>query len=216
MRFLDAAELSAIQARVAVARNLLWITGKDRTTGDPVSRGFWNEVRNVIVPVVDGLTGLTVSDRVFQGVGEALQIGAIPLTSDLTIRNVDVSLPHLDSIVEDLVRGYDVRGAPVQIYRAYLHTSTGALLASAKARFIGYVDGAPIETPSEGEEGQITLRCVSTTRELTRTSPEVRSHESQKKRTGNTDDFYKDTSHVGEWEVQWGQKRKKRGKKKRD
>lgn len=206
MRSLDTEELAAIQARTVVARDFVWVTAVDRSNGQPVSEGFWNDVRTVSAAVKDGRTGEVVS-RDFRGIGGALNIGSIPLTSDITVRSVDVELPQLDDIVQLLVRGYDVRGAPVQIYRGFFDPETRVLVAPAKPRFVGYVDGAPIVTPAEGGEGSITLNCVSTTRELTRTSSEVRSHESQLARTGGADDFFIDTVVVADWDIAWGQNR---------
>lgn len=203
MRFLDAAELAAIQARTVVARDFLWVTAKDRATGSPTSSGYWNDHGNVTADVVDGRTGSTES-RTFYGVGAALSIGSIPLTADITVRSFEITLPHLDAIVQDLVRTTDVRNAPLQLYRGYFDPTTRALVAPAKPRFVGYIDLAPIETPKESDEGSITFTCVSTTRELTRTSLEVRSYESQLQRNAG-DAFYKDTSVVGDWQLFWGQ-----------
>lgn len=205
MRALDAAEISAIQARTVVAREFLWVTARNRDTGAPESRGLWNEVFDATVQVRDGRTG-AIESRAFHGVGGALAIGPVPLTSDITVRTVEIALPHIDDVVELLVRGFDVRGAPMQAYRGYLDPATRALVAPAKARFVGYVDGAPIVTPAEGGEGSVTINCVSTTRELTRTTPDVRSHESQLARTGGTDHFYADAGVVGQWEMIWGLK----------
>ncbi len=209
MRDLDSAEVTALAGRTVVARDLLWVTAKNRSTGADQSLGFWNDAMTVTASVKDGRTGSTVN-RDFTGVGAALQVGKIPLTSDITIRNVDIELPHLDSIVEQLVRTYDVRGAPMQLYRGYFDSATRVMVAAAKPRFVGYVDGAPIVTPKEGEEGSITLHCVSTTRELTRTNAEVRSHESQLLRAA-ADAFYKDVGVVGDWDIAWGVARGKVG-----
>jgi hypothetical protein len=133
-----------------------------------------------------------------------MTIGSIPLTSDITIRSVDITLPQIDTVTQSLVRTYDVRNAPMQLYRGYFDPATRALVATAKARFVGYIDGAPIITPKEGSEGQITLTCVSTTRELARVSSEVRSHGAQQARTANADFFYLDTAVVGDWDIAWG------------
>jgi len=209
MRNLDSAELTAIAARTVVARDLLWVTSKNRETGADHSLGFWNDVMTVTVSVIDGRTGSTVS-RDFRGVGAALQVGKIPLTSDITIRNVDIDIPYLDSVSAELVRTYDVRSAAMQLYRGYFDPATRVMLAAAKARFVGYVDGAPIVTPKEGGEGSITLHCVSTTRELTRTNAEVRSHESQLVRAAG-DFFYKDVGVVGDWDIARGVARGKVG-----
>lgn len=209
MRDLDAAEITAIAARTVVARDLLWVTAKHRTTGVDHPLGFWNDVMTVTISVKDGRTGATVA-RDFRGVGAALQVGKIPLTSDITIRTVDIDIPHLDTLVEELVRTYDVRGAAMQLYRGYFDPATRVMVAAAKPRFVGYVDGAPIVTPKEGGEGSITLHCVSTTRELTRTNAEVRSHESQLARAAG-DWFYKDVGVVGDWDIAWGVARGKVG-----
>jgi hypothetical protein len=206
MRALDAAEIAAIQARAVVARDFLLITARTRDTGAPVEKGFWSDARFITAPVKDGRTG-AVRDVDFYGVAGALSIGPIPLTADVTVRSVDISLPAIDSVVAVLVRGTDVRAAPVQILRGYFDPDTRNLVAPAKARFVGYVDGAPIVTPAEGGEGSVTLKCVSATRELTRTSTQVRSHESQLARTGGADDFYVYTGVVAEWDIAWGENR---------
>lgn len=205
MRALDAAELAAIVLPGVVARDFLWVTATDRDTGLPVSQGFWSDVGTITASVVDGRTGATES-RDFYGVAGAIVVGSIPLTADITIRQVDIELPAIDDVVALLVRGYDVRNAPLQLYRGYFDVATRALLAAAKPRFVGYVDGSPIVTPKEGDEGKVTLNCVSTTRELTRISSEVRSHESQIKRSAS-DTFFKDAGTVGDWDIAWGTKR---------
>lgn len=164
--------------------------------------GFWNDVSTYSAPVRDGRTGVTV-DREFLGLADGLSVGSIPLVADITVRTVDVTLPHLDDTVQALVRGHNVRGAPIEIYRGYFDPNTRELVATAKPRFVGYIDGAPIVTPKEGDQGSVTLHCVSTTRELTRTSSDVRSHDSQLARADD-DDFYKDVGVVGDWDIAWG------------
>ncbi len=205
MRDLDAAEIAALASDFVVARDLLWVTAKNRSTGEDESLGFWSDVRTVTMAVRDGRSGEIVS-RDFTGVGLAMNIGEVPLTTDLTVRTVEIGLPQTDDLVNQLVRGYDVRNAPMQLYRAFFDPDTRVLLAPAKPRFVGYVDGAPIVTPAEGEEGSVTLNCVSTTQELTRTSAETRSHESQILRNP-ADTFYKDAATVGTWPIFWGLKK---------
>ncbi len=76
-------------------------------------------------------------------------------------------------------------------------------MAAERPRFIGFVDGVDIVTPAEGEEGSITLSCVSHTQEMTRSNPDTRSDASQRLRSA-TDDFFADTTVAGEWEIFWG------------
>ena len=206
MRDLDPAVLDAIVRREVMARDLLWITVRDFDDGTVHDFGFSTFVRNLEIPVVDGRTGATVA-RVFTGVSGAFKVGSIALTADITVRTVDVDLPAIDATVAEMLRAYDVRNAPVQIYRAYLNPDTRSLLAAAKARFVGFVNKAPITTPAAGGTGSARLSCVSTTRELTRASTDVCSHESQLARSGGADDFYIDTAVVGDWELFWGKAR---------
>lgn len=206
MRDLDPAVAAALALNLVVVRDLIWVTAKNRDTEADETLGFWSGQGTPTIAVVDGITGLSVS-RAFRGLGGALVIGDMPLTSDLTVRNMTITLPQTDDIVQLLVRGYDVRNAPIQRYRAFFDKNTRALLADAKADFIGQIDEAPIITPKKNTAGSITLKCVSTTRELTRTSSEVRSHESQLLRSA-TDTFYKDTASVSDWEIPWGVERR--------
>lgn len=201
MRTLDAAEIAVLQSGVIRARDFVRVTVKDRTTGDPVVFGFWSDMGNVTAEVVDGLTGAT-ENLVCIGSGALVAIGPISLTSDLSIRPVEIELSPLHGQVEAALREYDPRGGEVQIYRGFLDES-GALVAPAKARFVGYVDEAPIVTPAEGGEGSAKLVCASHTRELTRANPAVRSHEDQLLRDPS-DTFFKDTATVGDWEIFWG------------
>jgi hypothetical protein len=204
MRFLDSAELAGIQKRTVAARDLVWITARPIGGGDPVDYGFSTLVRNVDIEVRSGRTGAVVS-RPYRGVGGAFKLGSIALTSDITVRSVDIDLPAIDATVADMLRGHDMRNAPVEIHRAYYDPDTRLQLAPAKPRFVGTVDGAPIETPVAGSAGRARITCVSTTRELTRANPDVRSHQSQLARSGGTDDFYMHTAVVADWQIFWGQ-----------
>jgi hypothetical protein len=207
MRDLSADELAAIARRVVEIRSFVWVVAKTRES--PISNvgiGFWTDAGVYTCDVIDALTGST-DERSFNG-GAIVSLGHIPLVSDFGVRAVDIKLSAIDPAVEAMVRTYDVRGAPVQIYRGFFNPDTHELVAPARARFVGFIDAAPIATGAEGEESSVTLSCASHTRELTRKNSEVRSHESQLKRSA-TDTFYKDTSSVGDWEIAWGEHRQK-------
>lgn len=209
MRSLASQELSAITGRVVEARTFIWVTARERASPFGLfGFGFWTDGGALDADVVDALTGSTVT-RTFAG-GAIQDIGDIALTSDIAVRTVEVQLSAIDPNVENMVRTYDVRGAPIQIYRGFFDTTTRALAAPAKPRFVGFVDRAPITTGSEGDASVVTLSCASHTRELTRKNAAVRSHESQIIRAGG-DEFYKDTSVVGDWDISWGENRKPSG-----
>lgn len=204
MRSLDPAEMAAIAARTVVARDLVVITVKDRITGNASDVGFWSDAGPFSCLVKNGRTGL-VEGKAFVG-GALVSIGDIPLISDISVRTVDVVLSGIDASVIDATRTFDARNAPITIYRGYLNPDTLELVAPAKSRFIGFIDEAPVVTPAEGGAATVTLSCASHTRELTRKNPDVRSHESQILRKSD-DDFFHDTSVVGDWELWWGKEK---------
>lgn len=195
--------IDALNARTLVARDFLWIKARTFDTGLPFQYGFWSDVGDVTVTIVDPDTGLPDS-RDFEGAGTLVEIGDISLVSNLSVQSVDIRLSQIDEAVASVVRGYDLRQAVVEVYRLMFDPDTRLPLAPELPRFVGFIDGAPIVTPAEGGEGGITLRCVSHTQELTRSNPDTRSHDSQILRSA-TDDFLVDATVVGDWETFWGQ-----------
>jgi hypothetical protein len=202
MRSLTAANLAALQARQLCARDFIWFIAKDRDTGDPVTDGYWSDVGTITIPVIDPDTGLS-QDREFFGAGSLIEISDIPLVANLTVQAVTVRLSQISDRAMNLLRTYDCKQAKVQIFRGLFDPATRKIVSAAPARFVGYVDEAPITTPAEGEEGSVELTCVSNTQELTRANSDTRSHESQKRRHSG-DTFYKDVGVVGDWEQFWG------------
>lgn len=204
MRFLDPAEIAANVAGTVVARDFLTITVKDPITGNPSEVGFWSDGGEFTCLIKNARTGL-VEARTF--IGGALQsIGDIELTSDISVRTVDIMLSGIDDIVIQATRAYDARNAAMAIYRGYFNPTAYELVAPAKPRFLGFIDEAPVDTPAEGGASTVTLTCVSHTRELTRRNPDVRSHESQILRKAD-DDFFRDTGVVADWDVAWGKEK---------
>ncbi len=207
MRNLSAENYAALQARQLVARDFLWLVARDRSTGANFSYGFWSDVGDVSAPMLNPNTGLAET-RNFEGSGTLIQISDIPLVANLTVQTITVSVNQIDPAVENIVRGYDLKQARVEVYRGLFSPVSRQLVAPAINRFIGFVDEIEIKTPKEGEEGSVTLTCASHSHEFTRYNPSTRSHEDQKKRDPD-DDFFVDASTVGEWEHFWGQKRGK-------
>lgn len=202
MRNLSAANYAALQARELVARDFLWIVARERATRAPFPYGFWSDVGDVSAPVLNPNTGLAET-RNFEGSGTLIQISDIPLVANLTVQTITVTMNQIDDAVQNIVRGYDLKQAPVEVYRGLFSPASRQIVAPAVNRFIGYVDQVEISTPKEGDEGAITLTCASHSHEFTRYNPATRSHEDQKLRDPN-DDFFIDASTVGDWEHFWG------------
>ncbi|MGN6773504.1 MAG: hypothetical protein ACTHJQ_27200 [Rhizobiaceae bacterium] len=167
---------------------------------------FWNELDPSTVTVIDGATGNTVN-RNCVGDGALLSIDDIPLTSDLTIQTIKCSLSQIHETVEDMVRGYDVRLAKVQVHRALFDPQTNELVSFPLPHFMGTVDKATVGTPAAGNEGSIDFSLVSIIREMTRTNPAKKSDETQKRRSG--DRFRKYNSTAGQTDVFWGLKKER-------
>lgn len=208
MKTLDSAEIAALgNPDGLIVHWLMWITAKDRSTGDPESVGLWNDVGRRAFDVIDALTGNTVS-RTFYGSGSLIRIEALVQSADLTIQGLSVDLSAIDDRVELALRQYDARLAPVQIYRLLLNKDTHAPVFAARAMFVGMVDLAPITTPRAGGEGGVKLTLVSQMAELTRSNPAMRSHESQQERASG-DNFYKRVHQMPKRPIFWGREQGK-------
>jgi hypothetical protein len=181
---------------------MIHLIAKDRQTGASTPIGLWTGDDDVSATVISGATG-QIETRTYFGMGNTLAVPDIPLVSDLTIQALAIEMSQLASATQQLVRGYDVRLAPIDIHQCLLDPETRRAI-DPELVFIGEVDGSPIETPSAGGEGKIRLEVVSSAiRSLTRTNPRKRSYEAQKRREG--DEFGRYSNSVAAWEVSWGE-----------
>ena len=201
-RSLTVENTAALAARTLVARDFLWFVARDLETGDPVTDGFWSDVGNVTAEVLNPDTG-AADERTFYGSGALIQVDDVPLVANLTVQNITIRMSQIEDRVEELARTYDLKQARVELYRGLFDPSTRSLVSPAFCRFVGFVDTIEIVTPSEDEDGSVTVNCVSHTQEMTRSNPDTRSDASQRRRSA-TDDFFRDASVVGQWEHFWG------------
>lgn len=202
MRIIPVSTQALLEAGVLVTRDFMRITARDRATFAPVTEGFWSGRGEVQASVLDANTG-ALTQYPFKGVGALIAVDPIPMVSNLTVNSVDVQFSQLDDRVNELLRVYDIRQASVEIYRAEFDPETKRMVEPASPRFVGFVDGAPVDTPPEGGEGSVKIRCVSSAQEMTRSNPDMRSHESQQIRAPG-DDFYKDVTTAGDLTIFWG------------
>jgi hypothetical protein len=202
MRVIPVSTQALLEANALVARDFMRITARRRDNGLPVVQCFWSDLGDVSAQVIDADTGAPVYLD-FQGVGSLIAIDPIPMVSNLTVHSIDVTFSQLGERVNELLRIYDIRQAKVEIYRGEFDPETMQMVEPAACRFVGAVDDAPVETPAEGGEGSITVKCVSSAQELTRSNPDLRSHESQQLRAAG-DDFYADVTTVADLTIFWG------------
>lgn len=206
MRAVDTATYNALVAAPEsglVERNLVSFFVRSLDGASSKTFCFWNDLDTVTIAVVDGTTGATVS-RDFVGDGSILSIDRIPLTSDLTVRTVKVTLSPIHETVEDMARGYDIRGARVELHRCLFNPQTGAVIGTALCHFVGKINKAPFSTAATGEESSLPIDVVSHTRKLTRTNPAKKSDETQRRRSGDRLRRYTGTANVKVW---WGKEK---------
>lgn len=205
MRDFSDAEAAGYANRTLITRNLVFVQPKSFSDGTLQDFGFWDGLGNVSFDVVDGITLETVT-RDFTARGAVLSVGDIQISDALNVVSVSVGLSQLNADVENAVRGYDMRNAPIQIYRALFDTTNPrALIAPARSRFVGFVNTAPLTTASEGSAGGLVLNCVGCTAELTRTNTDLRSNESQQRRSSG-DGFFQWVAATGQVQIFWGEK----------
>jgi hypothetical protein len=207
MRNISSGNFTLLQQRILMPRDFLWIKARALDTGAPFNYGFWSDVGDVQAQVLNPDTGLP-NTRNFEGSGSLIQISDIPLVANISVQNVAISMSQLDPGVENIIRGYDMKQAGIEIYRGLFNPESRQLVEPAFCRWIGFVDIVNIKTPKENDAGSIELTCASHTQEMLRSNPDTRSNESQKKRHP-TDNFYQDTTVVGEWEHFWGTRKGK-------
>lgn len=166
---------------------------------------FWNDLDTVTASVLKPDTG-SAENRTYYGDGSLLGIDPVVMTSDLTVQTIGITLSQIHSTVQNMVRGYDIRGARVEIHRGIFDPQTHELAGPIYCRFVGFVNKVSIGTPKVGEEGAIEIKAVSIARELTRTNPAKKSDETQRRRSN--DRFYRYVG-VADVDVWWGSNKAK-------
>lgn len=201
-RSLSAETYLALQGRRVVARDFLWLQVRDRTSGDAVFDGYWSDVGTIAAEVIDPETGGSTT-RTFVGAGGLISISDIPLVSTLMVQTITITLSQVADRVNDLVRSYDCKQGRVEIFRGLFDPVSRVMVAPATSRFVGFIDEAPIKTPKQGEQGNVTLTCTAHTQEMTRSNTDTRSDASQQLRSAG-DNFLQDVAVVGGWNFFWG------------
>lgn len=204
MRDVDPAVRVARQSRRLVERELVWVEGRNHTTGEIEAQGFVSDINEMTIPVIDGFTRETVT-RSFTGAGGLISIGDIEAANDNNYRSVEITLSPLNDDVAQAIRGYDPRQCHIQIFSATFNPDTMELLAPAEPIFVGRIDEAPITTGAEGDVSQITLTCRTDAQELDRAPASKRSNENQTLRDA-TDTFFKYVAIMDGITIPWGEK----------
>ncbi|NTF87803.1 hypothetical protein G6L46_11775 [Agrobacterium rhizogenes] len=197
------AALTGARDRGLVPRRFVWIKGKSFDTGVTNPIGLWTGDDDINITVVSGITGLPEARTYYGGLN--LQVSPIARTADLTIQTVTITIGQIAPVAQQLVRGYDLRLAPVEIHDMAFDTVTRQPSAAPEIAFLGIADGAPIKTPAVGQDGNVEISAISAAiAMLERTNPAKSCYEGQKRRSGDEFGLYSST--VANWQIPWGQK----------
>lgn len=207
MKSFTASNLAAIAEQSLMPRDFMSITVRDAVTDAPSTYHFWSGIGDKTALVYNPDTGSN-ENRTFKGAGQLIEIAPIAHVANLTVQDITVTMSALLSDVNDSFRLYNARQGVLEIWRGFLDAADMDLVDAAEPHFFGAIDRIEVNTGKEGEPSLVIAHCKSILQQLVRFNPETRSDASQKLRNA-TDDFYKYTASVGEWEQFWGTKKGK-------
>lgn len=195
------AALSSAPNSGLVPRRLVTFHPKDRSTGEVVEIGIWNDIEDMNITVYSGLTG-TAETRPFYG-DVGLSVGEVIRVSDLTMQTVAIEISQIADLSSEIARTYDARLAKCEIHDLLLDPVSRVQVAPAEIAFLGLVDDLTIDTPESGGDGKMTFSVISDAiAMLERINPMKSSYEGQKRRFG--DEWGRYSSTIANWTVPWG------------
>ncbi|KPP88747.1 MAG: hypothetical protein HLUCCO07_11990 [Rhodobacteraceae bacterium HLUCCO07] len=197
MRSYSPATASYLLSRAPVRRHVLvWITARDRATGEPAEIGFWTGDQ-------DATFTIGGENRVYHAAGELLDIRPLTFRTGLKVRTQKIAFSQVAPAAQQAIRGYDARHAPIAFHRAIFHPETDQLLAEPHIVLRGFVNRAPILTPKKGGAGKISLEIATAARALTIPLSRKRSHAALIARSPG-DSLRKYASQADKVETPWG------------
>lgn len=181
-----------------IARQLVWITAKNRSTGLPETIGFWNGEDHQDITVGGDV-------RTYYGAGLSMTVPRIVTEVGLQVRRHKVIFSAVAPEVQVAIREYDAHRAPIEIHRVLLDLGSRNLVSDPFRVVKGRISKAPIPTKPPGEESLITLEIETAARALARPLALLKSDESQQLRGGDRIRRYGDVS--GDVTTYWGERR---------
>lgn len=202
---LSNAILTAIGLRKAIIPvEAIWITARELSDNSDDDFFFIDYGENITINADNAKTGDTESHN-YIGDGEPIiSIDPVPHVIGIEIRTIQVRLNILHPTVENMARGHNLYHAKCQIHRGYLGASDNKFVDDLTPRFLGYVNMPEIILGAEGRPSELRLEIVSHSRQFTRTSHAMWSHEYLNEREdGDTFlEWTNGTEDVPDW---WGE-----------
>lgn len=198
MRTLDPSISAELAARDGIrARLLVWIEARDRVTGAATPGGFWTGDDHQDF-VIGGAT------RSYWGAGGLLTTPVLQMEAGLKVRTHRLTFSPLAPEVQQVMRGYEPRGAPAELHVAWFNKLTGDLIAAPERVFKGFVSSVRITDAKVGDASTVEVGLVSAAQYLTRTLALKKSDETLRARAP-ADGFRRYTTVTGAVTTVWGE-----------
>ncbi|MDO9639694.1 MAG: hypothetical protein Q7J44_14230 [Pseudotabrizicola sp.] len=199
MKLFDSATSAYLARRAGnTARVLIRIWAENRTTSEIESLGLWAGEQ-------DQEFTIRGTVQMFYRSAGKVDMDEIIAQPGTDVYMTSVTLSPIDAKVRAMVGGYELRFAPVEIYRALFWPETGELVAEPVRLFKGWIDRMPTDLPEVGESAELKVSLASAARALTRTLAFKKSDPALSgARSGDRFRCYTD---VGSVQVPWGEKR---------
>lgn len=175
---------------------LIWLSARNRATGGVEAVGFWDGLD----PRQIDIGGL----RTYVGAGTLIGLDRITYGTGLDVRMHTITLAAISPEVEQAIRGYDARFAPVEVHGLLVDPLHNTIVGAPWLALRGWIDEVAIRQPAVDGEGGVDLKIASAARALTRTLSLKRSDASQQLRSGDRFRRYAEIS--GSVSVAWGEK----------
>ena len=196
MRDYGSATLTNLQARGGiVSRVLIWFSARNRSTNAVETMGLWTGADHETFTI-------NAVSRLYYGAGNVVELPQLTFQAGLAVRIHRLGLSPLTPEVMQLIRGYDVRFAPVEIHRALYSTDTRLLIEEPHRLLTGFIDEVDLGTPAVGGTSSCVLGIATSARVLTQNLALKKSDETQRLRSGDRIRRWGDVS--GSVEVWWG------------
>lgn len=196
MRDYGAATLAYFQSRAGIiARTLIWVSARNRSTNAVETMGLWTGSDHETFTI-------SAASRLYYGAGTVVDLPQLTFQSGLAVRMHRVGLSPLSPEVIQLIRGYDVKSAPVEIHRALYSTDTRLLIEEPHRVLTGFIDEVDLGTPAAGGTSSCILGIATSARVLTQDLALKKSDETQRLRSGDRIRRWGDVT--GSVDVWWG------------
>jgi hypothetical protein len=186
-------------ARAAVMpRWLLWIKAKNFGSLTPAPVGLWNGEDNLTF-------NINGTNRVYQGALSRFEVEPITYAAGLDVRSLQITLAANAPETEDVVRGFVIRLAEVELHLALLDPDTTNLI-DVEPMFRGFINRAPLTTPAQGGGDTVTFEMVSRMRVLALPGPALRKTDQAMRLRNSNDAFRQYGSIASEVQTEWVKK----------